>query len=81
MYRILFLFIFLAPATCFSQKRIILTWDFVKNDRPANAEHQAVVSCGIKCAYKMKPGKGNLIEVQFDVQAVLIPRRHISTSI
>lgn len=69
MYRLPLLFILLFPATCFSQKRIILTWDFFKNDRPANAEFQAFLSYNIKYGGRMRPGKGNLMEVQLEVKS------------
>ena len=59
----------LAPINSFSQGRIIVGWNSFKNDKPTNAERQAVLNCGIIYGYRLKLDKGNLMQVQFDVKA------------
>lgn len=68
MYRLAILFTLLLPIKGFSQDRIIVGWDLFKNDKPTNAERQAVLNCGIVYGYRVRPDKGNLMQVQFDVK-------------
>lgn len=50
-----------------SQERAILDWNFFKNDRPANTEHQAYTWCIL--SYKYKPVKidDDIMKIEFTV--------------
>lgn len=65
---ILIAFILTMPIITFAQKRIILTWDFYKYDKPIDAPQDARLSCGIQYQYRKKPGVGNFIGVEFLVK-------------
>jgi len=65
---ILIAFILTMPILSFAQKRIILTWDLFKNDKPIGAPQDARLACGFEFTYRKKPGVGNLIGVEFLVK-------------
>ena len=71
MLKILFVFTLIIPIHIFAQQRIILTWDSFTKDRPANAEHQALIAFLVANEYRARPDKGNLMEVKFNVKAVI----------
>jgi predicted secreted Zn-dependent protease len=71
MLRILCVLILFTSSYSFSQQRVILTWDSFTKDRPANAEHQALIAFLVVNEYKARPDKGNLMEVKFNVKAVI----------
>jgi len=51
-----------------AQQRMTLNWDLFIHDKPTNAEHDAVLSCGIAFSYRMRPDKVNLMEIKFAVK-------------
>lgn len=71
MLKILFVFILIIPIHIFAQQRVILTWDSFTKDKPANAEHQALIAFLVVNEYRARPDKGNLMEVKFNVKAVI----------
>ena len=71
MRKILFVFILIIPIHIFAQQRLILTWDSFTKDRPANAEYQALIAFLVVNKYRARPDKGKLMEVKFDVKAVI----------
>jgi hypothetical protein len=56
------------PILSFAQKRIILTWDFYKYDKPNGAPQDARLACGIEFQYRKKFGIGNTIIAEFLVK-------------
>ncbi|MDQ7948136.1 MAG: DUF922 domain-containing protein [Pedobacter sp.] len=56
------------PFFAAAQERPILDWNFFKNDRPANAEHQAYTWAIVSYRYQPTQLKGDKMEVQFEVK-------------
>ena len=65
---IIIAFMLTMPILSFAQKRIMLTWDFYKNDKPISAPQDARLSCGFEFQYRKKPAVGNLIGIDFKVK-------------
>jgi predicted secreted Zn-dependent protease len=63
----LVILLIIAPFFAMAQERQILDWAFFKNDRPANAEHQAFTWSNISYQYKYLKTDGEKIEFQFNV--------------
>lgn len=51
MSKVLYFLVILIPFNAYSQKRIILDWEYFKYDKPLNAPHDAILSCGISYKY------------------------------
>ena len=50
-----------------AQKHEILDWDFFKNDRPINAEHQAFTWSKLSYRYKVLKFEGEIAKISFEV--------------
>jgi hypothetical protein len=62
-----FVLLVLSPFFVHSQKRAVLDWAFFKNDKPANAEHQAFTCCNLAYRYNTIKSIGEKMEIQFTV--------------
>lgn len=67
IYVLMFLFFALTPFFLLAQERPILDWNFFKNDKPANAEHQAFTWSNISYQFKSAKPNGENIDFVFNV--------------
>ena len=67
MKRLLILLFILFPFTMLAQERPVLDWNFFRNDRPANAPHQALTWYNLSYRYKPLRFEGDQVYLQFEV--------------
>lgn len=65
--KFLLFWMILVPTMAISQERAVLDWNFFKNDRPANTEHQAYTWSYLGYNFKSVKVVGEKIDIEFVV--------------